>query len=97
MTDAFRAQALSLAKARLHRLQEDTSLDSFLTACIDGAAAYLADRGIHLDEANAHDLQVLVNEAVFSYGSREKPGPRPDWLRQEQRERWLRDPYRGVV
>ena len=88
--------ALALVKAQLHRLPEDTSLDAWLTACIEGAQAYLADRGIHLEEDNPHDLMVLCHEAVFQYGSREKPGPRPDWLRLEQRERWLRDRYRGV-
>ena len=84
------AQALALVKTRLNRLQSDTTLDDYLTARIDGAAAELEAIGIHLADT-ADDLLLLVDYTVWQYQNRDTPGSMPDWLRLRRRERWIRE------
>ena len=84
------AQALALVKTRLNRLQSDTTLDDYLTARIDGAAAELEAIGIHLADT-ADDLLLLVDYAVWQYQNRDTPGSMPEWLRLRRRERWIRE------
>lgn len=84
------AQALALVKTRLNRLQSDTTLDNYLTARIDGAAAELEAIGIHLADT-ADDLLLLVDYTVWQYQNRDTPGSMPEWLRLRRRERWIRE------
>ena len=84
------AQALALVKTRLNRLQSDTTLDDYLTARINGAAAELEAIGIHLADT-ADDLLLLVDYTVWQYQNRDAPGSMPDWLRLRRRERWIRE------
>lgn len=84
------SQALALVKTRLNRLQSDTTLDDYLTARIDGAAAELEAIGIHLADT-ADDLLLLVDYTVWQYQNRDTPGSMPDWLRLRRRERWIRE------
>lgn len=84
------AQALTLVKTRLNRLQSDTTLDEYLTARINGAAAELEAIGIHL-AGTADDLLLLVDYTVWQYQNRDTPGSMPDWLRLRRRERWIRE------
>lgn len=83
------SQALSLMKARLNRVQGDTSLDDMLSIRLEAAAGELERTGIHLDDS-ADDLMLLVDYTVWQYQSRDKPGGMPEWLRLRRRERWLR-------
>ena len=84
------SQALALVKTRLNRLQSDTTLDNYLTARIDGAAAELEAIGIHLADT-ADDLLLLVDYTVWQYQNRDTPGSMPEWLRLRRRERWIRE------
>lgn len=85
-------QTLALVKARLNRLQSDTSLDDYLQARIDSAAEELERTGIRLDvDGSPEDLMLLVDYAVWQYQNRDKPGAMPDWLRLRRRERWIRE------
>ena len=84
------ALALALVKTRLNRLQSDTTLDPYLTARIDAAAAELEAIGIHLADT-ADDLMLLTDYAVWQYQNRDAPGSMPDWLRLRRRERWIRE------
>ena len=84
------SQALALVKTRLNRLQSDTTLDAYLTARIDGAAAELEAIGIHLADT-ADDLMLLTDYTVWQYQNRDAPGSMPDWLRLRRRERWIRE------
>lgn len=81
--------ALGLVKARLNRLQSDTSLDNYLAARINAAEGYLTGIGIELTDSQ-EDLLLVVDFAVWEYQNRDKPGNMPDWLRLHRRERWLR-------
>ena len=83
------ATALGLVKARLNRLQSDTSLDNYLAARINAAEGYLAGIGIELTDSQ-EDLLLVVDFAVWEYQNRDKLGNMPDWLRLHRRERWLR-------
>ena len=88
--------ALSLTKARLNRLQSDTTLDEYLQSRIDAAVSELEGTGIHLTDS-ADDLMLVVDYAVEQYQGRDKPGGLPDWLRLRRRERWLHErTIRGV-
>ena len=82
--------ALALVKARMNRVQGDTSLDDYLTHRISAAAAELEGAGIALTDS-ADDLMLVVDYAVWAYQNRDKPGGMPDWLRLRRRERWLRE------
>ena len=81
--------ALSLMKARLNRLANDTSLDQYFTARITAAETQLTEIGIDLTDSD-DDLLLVVDLAVWQYQNRDKPGGMPDWLRLRRRERWLR-------
>ena len=81
-------QALSLVKARLNRLPNDTTLDGYLTARIMAAEQALEATGIVLT-ASVADLMLVVDYAVWEYQNRDKPGSMPDWLRLRRRERWV--------
>lgn len=81
--------ALALVKARLNRLQSDTSLDEYFRARIAAAEGYLTGIGIQLTESQ-EDLMLVVDFAVWEYQNRDKPGNMPEWLRLHRRERWLR-------
>lgn len=82
--------ALGLVKARLNRLQTDTSLDDYLTARIGAAEQELEGTGIHLT-ASEEDLMLVVDYTVWQYQTRDKPGTMPEWLRLRRRERWIRE------
>lgn len=84
------ATALSLIKARLNRLQSDTTLDEYLTARLSSACAELEKTGITLDDG-ADDLMLAVDYTVWQYQNRDKPGNMPDWLRLRRRERWVQE------
>lgn len=84
------ATALSLVKARLNRLQSDTTLDEYLTARLSAACAELEKTGITLDDG-ADDLMLAVDYTVWQYQNRDKPGNMPDWLRLRRRERWVQE------
>ena len=81
--------ALALVKARLNRLQSDTSLDTYFQARIAAAEEYLTGIGIALTDSQ-EDLLLVVDFAVWEYQNRDKPGNMPEWLRLHRRERWLR-------
>lgn len=80
------AQALQLMKARLNRL--DTTLDDYLSARIDAAAAEIDRAGIRLTDG-VEDLMLVVDYAVWEYQNRDAQAGMPDWLRLRRRERWL--------
>lgn len=84
------ATALSLIKARLNRLESDTTLDEYLTARLSAACAELEKTGITLDDG-ADDLMLAVDYTVWQYQNRDKPGNMPDWLRLRRRERWAQE------
>ena len=87
--------ALSLMKARLNRLDADTSKDEEFTARLEAAAEELSGVGIHLTDSPA-DLMLLVDNAAWQYSNRDKNTGMPDWLRLKRRERWLRQ-QRGTT
>ena len=84
-----RELALSLLKARLNRVQSDTSLDAVLEARIEAAISELEGTGIELGEGYG-DLILVVDYTAWTYQNRDKSGAMPDWLRLRRRERWLR-------
>ena len=84
------ATALTLIKARLNRLDSDTTLDEYLTARLSSACAELEKTGITLDDG-ADDLMLVVDYTVWQYQNRDKPGNMPDWLRLRRRERWVQE------
>lgn len=86
--------ALSLVKARLNRLQSDTSLDSYFQARITAAIEYLTGIGITLTDSQ-EDLMLAVDFAVWQYQNRDNPGAMPEWLQLQRRERWLRTQSEG--
>ena len=86
-------QALSLVKARLNRIQEDTSLDDYLTARINAVIGELEATGIALTNSTKDLLQV-VDSTCWAYSNRDKPDGMPEWLRLRRRERWLNERMR---
>ena len=83
-------QALALVKARLNRLQSDTTLDTYFTARINAAVQELEGTGINLADT-AEDLLLVVDYAVWQYQNRDHQTGMPDWLRLRRRERWVRE------
>lgn len=81
--------ALAMVKARLNRLDSDTSLDEYLKARISAAVQEFEGAGIALTDS-ADDLMLAVDYAVWQYQNRDASGAMPDWLRLRRRERWLR-------
>lgn len=90
-----RDSALSMVKARLNRLPGDTSLDGYLSARIDAAAAALENTGILIADT-PEDLMLVVDMSVWDYQNRDKPGAMPEWLRLRRRERWLHQREAGA-
>lgn len=86
--------ALSMVKARLNRLDSDTSLDVYLTARIQAAAGEIEGTGIVLTDSN-EDLMDVVDCAVWNYQNRDKADGMPDWLRMRLRNRWIRQGVSG--
>ena len=86
--------ALSMLKARLNRLQEDTSLDDVLNVRIAEAAQELEAIGINLQDT-MRDLMLVVDYAAWKYQNRDKPGEMPQWLKRERFERWLESGVAG--
>lgn len=81
--------ALAMVKARLNRVEGDHTLDAYLSQRIEAAAGEIAGTGIALDDS-VEDLMLVVDLAVFEYGSRDKNVGMPDWFRVRLRNRWLR-------
>lgn len=84
------ATVLLLVKTRLNRLAGDTSLDDYLTARINGAAAELANVGVTIDTDDTSLTLFLVDYVVWQYQCRDDSGAMPDWLRLRRRELWLK-------
>jgi hypothetical protein len=82
--------ALGLMKARLNRLQTDTSLDEYFTARLEAADQALTKAGITLTDST-RDMVLVVDMAVWQYQNRDKPDGMPEWLRLARRERWLNE------
>lgn len=96
MTEQDKDLAVKLVKQRLTRLPEDTSMDDYLTARVEGAAEELEDLGIRLVMGKVSDILMVVDLAVWEYQNRDKKTGMPDWLRLRRRERYLRKRRRQV-
>lgn len=83
--------ALSLMKTRLNRMADDTRLDAYWSARLEGTAGELAKNGIVLTQSAA-DTMLLVDAAVWQYQNRDKAAGMPEWLRLRRRERWIGGP-----
>lgn len=79
---------LRICKARLSRLDSDTSQDEYLWMRILAAAAEQERIGVRLS-GTAEDKMYLADMVVWEYQNRDKPGGMPDWLRLKRREKWL--------
>ena len=88
--------ALSLVKARLNRLDSDTSLDTYFQARISAVIADLTATGIVLNSSQ-QDLLLVVDMAVWDYQNRDNGSGMPDWLRLKRRERWLQQHAREAA
>lgn len=86
MSPESKANALSMVKARLNRL--DDLLDTYLTARIDAAVTDLTRAGITLNDS-VSDLMLVVDMVCWNYANRDNNAGMPDWLRLRRRERWL--------
>lgn len=82
--------ALAMVKARLNRVEGDTTLDTVFTMRIEAAIDELQATGIHLWDT-AGDLMLVVDTAVWNYQNRDQNAGMPDWLRLRRRERWLQE------
>lgn len=83
------ATILSLVKARLNRLESDTSLDDYLKARICAAIQETERTGLRLAN-DTESIMYVVDYTVWSYQNRDNPNGMPDWLRLRRREMWLR-------
>lgn len=81
--------ALNMVKARLNRLQSDTSLDEYLSMRIQSVVEEYEAMGVPLDPESSYDTMLLVDETVWQYQNRDKSESMPEWLRLRRRERWL--------
>ena len=88
--------ALSLVKARLNRLDSDTTLDTYFQARIDAVIADLTATGIELDSSQ-RDLMLVVDMAVWDYQNRDHKSGMPEWLRLKRRERWIQQHAREAA
>lgn len=86
--------ALSMIKARLNRLDGDTSLDDVLNIRLRETAEELEHIGIMLRD-NERDLMLVVDYAAWKYQNRDKAGDMPKWLKRERFERWLESGVTG--
>ena len=82
--------ALIIMKARLNRLESDTSLDEYLHSRLLAAETQLINIGIADLGEYDDDMLLLVDFAVWQYQNRDAAGSMPEWLRLRRRERWLR-------
>ena len=80
--------ALDLVKTRLDRLHVDDQTEDYLKIRIESAVGELKKNGITLTDST-DDLVLLVDFTVWQYQNRDKPGGKPEWLRQRLRERFL--------
>ena len=83
-------QARKLMKARLNRLESDTSLDGLFEEIIRASAEEIEKTGIKLQDTS-QDMMLVVDTAVWRYQSRDSQAGMPDWLRLRRRERWLNE------
>lgn len=83
--------ALDLVKTRLDRLHVDDQTEDYLKIRIESAVGELKKNGITLTDST-DDLVLLVDFTVWQYQNRDKPGGKPEWLRQRLRERFLAEP-----
>lgn len=83
------AIVLSLVKARLNRLSNDTTLDSYFTMRISAADAELGRMGVCLLPSDTGDAMLLADYVAWQHNNRDQAGSMPDWLRLRIRERWL--------
>lgn len=86
---------LSIVKARLNRLADDTTIDDYLIKRINAADNELKHTGIIIDEADAEDLIFISDFVVWQYQNRDNPRGMPDWLRLRRRERFIQQLQRG--
>lgn len=82
--------ALPLMKARLNRVQTDTSMDPLFSAVLEAAEAEISKESGALIEESPDDLMLLVDAAVWNYQSRDKSTGMPEWLRYKRRQRFMR-------
>ena len=83
--------ALELVKTRLDRLNVDDQTEGYLKIRIESAVGEMKKNGITLTDST-DDLVLLVDFTVWQYQNRDKPGGKPEWLRQRLRERFLAEP-----
>lgn len=88
MTDAGKALAVELVKARLNRA--DNLLDEYLASRVEADAEDLTGKGIALTDSS-RDIMLLADYAAWNYGNRDKAEGMPEWLRLKIRERWLQE------
>ncbi len=80
--------ALKLVKARLNRLEGDTTLDEYFRARIAAAAGEIESRGIALTDGS-DDMLLVVDYAVYQYQNRDKTEDFPAWLEHRLRQRYF--------
>lgn len=80
--------ALKLVKARLNRLEGDTTLDEYFRARIAAAQGEIESRGIELAD-NSDDMLLVVDYAVYQYQNRDKTEDYPAWLEHRLRQRYF--------
>ena len=83
------SSALQMVKARLNRLQSDTTLDDYLMVRIEAAIKELEGTGIVLSDS-MEDLMLVTDYTVWQYQNRDNAAGMPEWLRLRRRERWIR-------
>lgn len=84
----FVASALALLKARLDRMADDTTRDSYFTRRIEQAISDLKRKGVALTDS-VDDLMLVVDYAAWAHANRDKQGGQPEWLRRRIAGRWL--------
>lgn len=80
--------ALKLVKARLNRLEGDTTLDEYIRARIAAAEGEIESRGIELADSS-DDMLMVVDYAVYQYQNRDKTEDFPAWLEHRLRQRYF--------
>ena len=83
------SSAIQMVKARLNRLQSDTTLDDYLMVRIEAAIKELEGTGIVLSDS-MEDLMLVTDYTVWQYQNRDNAAGMPEWLRHRRRERWIR-------
>lgn len=80
--------ALKLMKARLNRLEGDTTLDEYFRARIAAAEGEIESRGIELADSS-DDMLLVIDYAVYQYQNRDKTEDHPAWLEHRLRQRYF--------